>query len=269
MTLDEAIGILRDRGVESPEDDARLLFSEIGRIPRRELVSRRAECNLPELFDAIERRASGVPVQYIVGRVGFYRESYEVSVDCLIPREDTELLVDFAVKNVPEGESFIDICTGSGCIAVSTLKNTKNTSALAVDLSEGALAVAKRNAEKNGVSERLTLLCADALLFKPSNPVFAILSNPPYVTESEYESLAREIYHEPKMAFVGGADGLDFYRKIIPNCKDSLKAGGFIAFEIGYLQADALISLAKENEMTAEIRKDFSGNDRLAIIRRA
>lgn len=269
MTLDEAIKALREGGVQSPEDDARLLFFEIGKIPKHRLVVRDVVCELPELKAAIEKRAAGVPVQYLVGKVGFYREQYEVTPDCLIPREDTELLVEYAVRNIPEGETFIDICTGSGCIAISTLKNTKNTKSCAIDLSEKALDVAKKNSELNGVDNRLELLCADAFDFKPEEPVFAILSNPPYVTNEEYSKLERELYHEPRIAFLGGEDGLDFYRRIIPNCKDKLKENGFFAFEIGYSQKDAICGLAKENGMTAVIHRDLSGNDRLAVLKKA
>jgi len=267
MTLDEAIRILRECGIKSAEEDARLIFSEIGGIARHALVLRDTECDSTQVNEAIARRSSGEPVQHIIGSVGFYRESYEVSRDCLIPREDTELLVDYAVKHIPSGESFIDICTGSGCIAISTLKNTSETHALAIDLSDAALAMAKRNAERNGVSKRLMLSHGDALDFSPTEPVFAILSNPPYVTEEEYLTLEPELSFEPKMALVGGADGLDFYRRIIPNCKDRLKKGGFIAFEIGYRQANALAALAEKNGMTAEIHRDLSGNDRLAVLR--
>ena len=266
MTLEEAIKMLRESGAPSPEEDARLLFSEIAGVPRHELVLKSTRCDNPELVEAIKKRVSGIPVQYVIGEVEFYRERYEVSPDCLIPREDTEILVDYAVKRIPDGESFIDICTGSGCIAISTLKNTKQTRALAIDISEGALRIAKKNATKNGVCDRLELRQANALDFVPEAPVFAILSNPPYVTISAYATLAREIGFEPKIAFVGGDDGLDFYKKIIPNCKSAIKENGFIALEIGYDQRDAILELAQINGMHAEVFKDLSGNDRLAVL---
>ena len=267
MTLELAIKTLSLAGVDSPEHDAREIFFKIGKIPRHLLVGKGAECDLPELDSAIKRRASGEPLQYILGEVGFYRELYEVSPSCLIPREDTEILVDYAVKHIPPGEKFIDICTGSGCIAISTLKNTENTTALAIELSGEAMEIAKRNAEKNGVFERIEFLRFDALKFKPNEKVYAILSNPPYVTPEEYEAFEKELYHEPKMAFLGGPLGLDFYEKIIPNTKEALKAGGFMAFEIGKDQADALSALAKRNGMTMSVIRDFSGNDRLVILK--
>ena len=269
MTLNEAICALREAGVENPEFDARELFIHFGKLPRHAVVSRSVSLDDEIIAPQIEQRAKRKPLQYLIGELGFYRESYEVSPDCLIPREDTEILVDFAVKNIPEGESFIDLCTGSGCIAISTLKNTKGTNALAIDISEPALAVAKRNAVKNGVSERVRFSVENALAYKPCEKVFAILSNPPYVTEDEYENLEAELYFEPKLALVGNDNGLEFYKKITKNTNDFLKPEGFIAFEIGKDQADALIKIAEENEMQASILNDFSGNPRVAVMRKA
>lgn len=268
MTLNEAIKTLAEAGVESPEYDARELFLHFGNLKPYELVSRDISLGGGEIISAIERRAKKEPLQYIVGEVNFYRESYKVTPDCLIPRQDTEILVDYAVKNIPWGESFIDLCTGSGCVAISTLKNTDNTRALALDISQKALNIAKENAEKNGVFERIDFELGDALNFSPRGRVFAILSNPPYVTNKEYEELAEEIYHEPKEAFVGGADGLDFYKKIVPACKDKLKTSGFIAFEIGKDQAQALEKIAEDNAMNTEIINDFSGLARVAVLRK-
>ena len=268
MTLNEAINTLREAGVESPEFDARELFSHFGGFKKHELVSRNVEIADDIIKKPILERSERKPLQYIVGQVGFYRESYTVTPDCLIPREDTEMLVDFAVKNIPEQESFIDLCTGSGCVAISTLKNTRGTRGLAIDISDGALALAKKNAVSNGVEKRVEFIKSDALAFVPKEKVFAILSNPPYVTEKEYESLARELYHEPKIALVGRDNGLEFYKKITQLTKDSLKPDGFIAFEIGKDQADALKNVAKENGMTASIITDLSSNPRVAVLKR-
>ena len=267
MTLNEAISILKEAGIETPEFDARELFIHFGKLSRYSIVSRSVSLDDSIISGPIEERAKRKPLQYIIGELGFFRESYEVTPDCLIPRQDTEILVDYAVKNIPSGETFIDLCTGSGCIAVSTLKNTLNTSCLAVDISSPALSVAKRNAIKNGVSERVEFSLQDALAYKPCGKVFAVLSNPPYVTESEYESLDKELYYEPKIALVGNDNGLEFYKKITRNVKDFLKPGGFIAFEIGKDQGDALAEIAEENQMQATILKDFSSHPRVAILK--
>ena len=267
MKLREAIKILADAGVENPHYDARELFVRIGGLSLTELLTSDASCNDAKLTAAIERRKNREPLQYIIGNIDFYRENYTVSPDCLIPRQDTEILVDFAVRSIPPGEKFLDLCTGSGCIAVSTLKNTEDTVAVAVDISEKALALARLNAEKNGVSERVSFVLGDALSFSPNGKFYAILSNPPYVDEAVYNQLEPEIYFEPKIAFTADDSGLEFYKKILLEYKESLDPRGFFAFEIGFDQGASLVSLAKEHEMMCEIIKDYSGNDRVAVIR--
>ena len=267
MTLNEAINTLKAAGIENPEFDARELFCHFGSFKRHEIISRNMSLDDTVISKPIAERAMRKPLQYIIGSVGFYRENYTVTPDCLIPRQDTEILVDFAVKNIPDSETFIDICTGSGCIAISTLKNTKNTSCTAIDISAGAIAVAKKNAEDNGVSGRVEFLLCDALKYTPDKKIFAVLSNPPYVTEEEYQRLDAELYCEPKIALVGKDSGLEFYKKIVPLVKEKLKPCGFIAFEIGKNQARALEQIAEENSMSAEIIKDFSGLARVAVLR--
>ena len=264
MTLKSAIDLLREAGIDSPEYDARELFKLFCEPP----ILMNTECTAEGLMAAIERRASREPLQYIIGQVGFYREEYFVSPACLIPRADTEILVDYAVKNIPEGGAFIDLCTGSGCVAISTLKNTVGTRAVAVDLSADALKIARKNAEHNGVTDRIEFIHANACEKAYGGEIFALLSNPPYVADRVYESLEGEIFHEPKMAFVGGEDGGDFYRAITPLYRDRIKENGFIAYEIGYDQAELLRRIAEENHMSCEILKDFGGNDRVAVLRR-
>lgn len=268
MTLKEAIEILSDSGVPSPREDARLIFSEIGKIPRHTLIFPKAESDSPEVISAVRRRAKREPLQYIIGEVGFYRERYTVTPDCLIPREDTEALVDLAVKSLPRGARFLDLCTGSGCVAISALKNTESTTALAVDISPEALMIAEKNAEQNGVSPRIDFLELDVTKSTVDGEFFAVLSNPPYVKAEAYRELSPEIYFEPKCAFLGGDDGLDFYRVITKSYSSRIPKDGFIAFEIGFDQGKDLVKIAKENGMTAEIIADLSGNDRIAVLRR-
>ena len=268
MTLREAIKILSDAGIESAAYDARTLFSTIGKMSPAELVSQNSECNSPALAEAVKRRAAREPLQYIAGEVGFYREAYTVSPACLIPRADTELLVDYAVKHIPSGKCFVDLCTGSGCVVISTLNNTKDTRAIAVDISSEALSVAKKNAKRISVSERLTFIECDVMSEPVTESCFAVLSNPPYVTEAEYRDLMPEIYFEPKIAFVGGEDGLNFYKHITKAYRNVISDDGFIGFEIGCSQGKALIEIAAKNGMSAEILKDYGGNDRVAILKK-
>ena len=269
MKLSEAALLLRNAGIDNARGEARILFREIGKIKESELYGGDPDSSSEELISAIERRRSREPLQYILGKCDFYNETYLVTPDCLIPRQDTECLVDYAVRNIPEGENFLDLCTGSGCVAVSTLKNTRTTTALAVDISPEALAVAKENAEKNGVADRLTLTELDVLTEEAEGEYFAILSNPPYVPERAYSALEPELYFEPRLALVGGGeDGCLFYERIVSVYKSKIKQGGFIALEIGYDQAERLCSLAREHGLRCEILPDLSGLDRVAVLKK-
>ena len=267
MTYKEAVSILKDAGIGSCDYDARELFVHFGGFNRSEIFLSDPNCDSSELISAIERRAKREPLQYIIGEVEFYREKYKVTPDCLIPRADTEILVDYAVKNLPEGATFLDLCTGSGCVAISTLKNTKNTLCIAADIDGGALAVAEENAHMNGVADRIHLRLIDLTSEVIDEPVYAVLSNPPYVSDDVYATLENEIFHEPRHAFVGGRDGGDFYRAFTPIYKGKIADGGFIAYEIGYDQADLLRKIAQECSMSCEIIKDLSGQDRVAVLK--
>ena len=267
MTYKEAVKILKCAGIGSADFDARELFCHFGGFNRSEIFLSNPECDNAELISAVERRAAREPLQYIIGEVEFYRESYLVSPDCLIPRADTEILVDYAVRNLPEGASFMDLCTGSGCIAISTLKNTKNTYCIAADIDGGALAIAAENAHRNGVEDRIHLRRCDLMTEVVDEPVYAVLSNPPYVADAVYSELESEIFAEPRHAFVGGVDGGDFYRHLTPIYKNFIAKDGFIAYEIGYDQADMLREIAAECGMTCEILKDLGGRDRVAALR--
>ena len=267
MTLGEAVKILRDSGIDSPEYDARELFRAFAGVGAG-LITASTDSDSKELADAVRKRAEREPLQYIVGTVGFYREEYRVTPDCLIPRSDTEILVDYAVKHIPAGECFADLCSGSGCIGISTLKNTTGTHCDSYDISDGALALTRENAERNGVSDRISVIKRDLLSENIDGEYYAILSNPPYIPKKVYEALEKEIFHEPKIAFVGGESGLIFYERLIPVCINALKKGGFIAFEIGYDQGESLVRLASKHGLSAEVHKDYSGNDRVVVIRK-
>ena len=268
MKFSEAVKLLCDGGVENPAFDAAMLFEHFSGVSRVGISARDPDCQSPDLEEAVKKRAQREPLQYIIGTVGFYREEYEVSGDCLIPRSDTEILVDYAVKHIPSGSQFLDLCTGSGCIAVSTLKNTASTTAKALDISEGALALARRNSQKNGVSDRIEFLKGDVLTKAVGGKYSAILSNPPYVTEEEYKSLEPELYYEPKCALVSGESGIEFYERILALYCKSLSEGGFFAFEIGSTQGNDLCRLGESCGMESEILKDYSGNDRVVVMRK-
>ncbi len=266
MTLKEATALLSEAGIEDARAEARRLFRHFGSFADYELLSPMLECRSEELAKAIERRAKREPLQYIIGEVDFYRERYKVTPDCLIPRSDTEVLVDYAVKNLPEGARILDLCTGSGCVGLSVINNIKGATAVLADISDKALKLAKENAVRLGLSDRVTLICCDAAKARVEGNFDAVLSNPPYVSEAAYTALEAEIYFEPRLAFVGGADGADLYRAITPLYRDVAEKG-FIAYEIGYDQANTITEIAEENNLSAEVIKDLSGNARVAVLR--
>ena len=272
MRLTEAAARLRAAGIENEIYEARLLFSHFGGLSPSMLYGRDAEAEDARIEPYLLRRERHEPMAYILGEQGFYRESYLVSPETLIPREDTEILVDDAVRRLPKGARFADLCTGSGCIALSVLNNTEGTTAVAVDLSEGALKVARKNAERLGLSDRARFARADVLsdalseALSSDAPFDAILCNPPYIPREVYETLAPEIFFEPESAFVGEEEGMIFYRVLISALRPMLKAGGFLSFEIGYDQAERMRALAQESGYDAEILKDLSGNSRVALL---
>ena len=252
MTQQRIKELLLAAGIENAAQEARLLS---------EAFSGEA------LERAVERRCTHYPLQYILGEWGFWRESYEVSEHCLVPRPDTEHLVEQAITRLPQGARFLDLCTGSGCVAISTLCSRPDTSAVAVDLFPETLALAERNAVKNGVRARFTPLLCDVLQGMQTQECFdAILSNPPYIRAAAMQTLEREVQHEPSAALLGGEDGLDFYRAILGKWRKHLKQGGFFLFEIGYDQADEIKALAAEHGLCATVFRDYGGNDRVAFL---
>ena len=253
MELDRIKEKLRAGGVENADLEARWLC---------EALSGKA------LDDAVERRLSGYPLQYLLGEWDFCHETYEVSEACLIPRADTELLVLRAAALLPQGARFLDLCTGSGCVAISLLAMRPDLSGVAVDLFEDTLALAARNAERNGVAERLTLLRSDVLQGPPEaiGQFDALLSNPPYIRSDAIADLQREVGFEPRAALDGGEDGLIFYRAILAQWRAVLGESGQMLFEIGYDQADDLRALATRHGMCCEIERDLGGNDRVARL---
>ena len=251
MTYTQICRILRDAGIESAEWDAELLLERFSGADRAHLLAHPEKDYRDEaLREAVLRRVERYPLQYLLGEWGFYRQTYEVSPDCLIPRSDTEILVEEAIRILPQNAVFADLCTGSGCIAISVLAERNDTRAVAVDKFEKTLALACRNAERNGVSDRFEAVRADLLTedFYESGRLFdAILSNPPYIRTSVIEGLERELFAEPSAALDGGEDGLLFYRAILRHANRLLKDDGVILFEIGFDQADEVIALGREH----------------------
>lgn len=280
-TLRWAEGYLAKRGVPSPYVDAEYMLSHILGCQRQALLiypDRVLKDDEVTQFNAcIERRGMREPLQYIIGEVEFRGFLFKVNKDVLIPRPETELLVDEVVKSVTKKDATIlDVCTGSGCIAVCIARELIDSKVYAVDISEGALAVARENAAMHGVGERITFLSGDLFgaisSLNLKGMIDVIVSNPPYVSAEEMQELQPEIRdYEPASALYGGKDGLDFYRRIIQESQYYLAAGGYIVMEMGYGQAGMIKELIEsENKfINIEITKDMAGIGRTISARHA
>ena len=221
---------------------------------------------------------SGEPLQYILGEWYFYGLTFEVNENCLCPRADTETAVEIAIKLLPEGANFLELCTGSGCIPISICKNRADVSGVATDIFPATLDIAERNAKANQVEKNLRFvkanvfdidywLCGEGKELVPDDKFDAVISNPPYIPTRDIEDLSREVKREPIAALDGGDDGLDFYREIINKYGALLKKDGIMIFEIGFDQADQLRELSDRAGYRCEIFKDLGGNDRVCVIR--
>lgn len=220
------------------------------------------------LTAALRRYTAGEPLAYLLGEQAFWRYVFKVTPDVLIPRPDTERVVEKALAHLPEGGRFADLCTGSGCIALSICGERPDVSGVMVDLSPKALKIAEENARLIGVERRIQSICADLLTDSPLTERFdLIVSNPPYIRSEvikDYPSLR----YEPQMALDGGSDGLLFYRVLLTRFADYLKPNGIFVFEIGYDQQEAVTALAQQFGFHCTVTKDYGGNDRVALIER-
>ena len=261
-------------GIDEPAYEASLLLERFAGVTYAALMTDRDRLyDATALETAVARRLTREPLQYILGEWEFYGCTFTVTPDCLIPRPDTEILVEAAIRALPKEARIADLCTGSGCIAVATLVHRPDVTADALELYPNTLALATENAARGGVSARFTPIKGDLLgngvdLLSSRAPYDAILSNPPYIPTADIAALAPEVHREPFAALDGGDDGLLFYRAILRDYAPLVKPGGCILLEIGYDQADALRALAAEYlpNATVEILRDLGGNDRVTGI---
>ena len=270
MTYLQICELLTQSGIESACDDAAMLIRHFCGVSRAQLVlCRDRDFDNDELIRAVKRRAERYPLQYIIGTWGFYESEFEVSEGVLIPRADTELIVEHAVKQLPHGAVFADVGCGSGCIVSSILRARMDTSAFAVDISPTALEMTQKNAAALGVADRLTAVHGDMRdehLWKKIGQLNAIISNPPYIPTEEVKTLAPELSHEPVLALDGGADGLDFYRALIRLGAPNICADGFMLFECGVGQTRDIAAIAAEPGYESEIYFDIENRDRAVKI---
>ena len=216
------------------------------------------------------RRKNHEPLEYILGYAWFYGLRFSVSSACLIPQADTEIVCEKLILRLQNGMHFADICTGSGCIALTALANTKNTTAIGYDISADALDIAQKNAENLGLSHRFEIRRSDVFaedFLADAGEFDVIVSNPPYIETDVIGTLTPEVQNEPHIALDGGTDGLRFYRRLLEVCPKHIKKGGILLFEIGYDQRNALAELCEQYAFTYECYRDFGGNDRVFAIR--
>ena len=270
MTYREAVEFgtkcLTDAGVPDAALDAWYLLQMVCKIERsyyyvhgEEDITQDAQ---KEYEIAVQKRAEHIPLQYIIGEQEFMGLRFKVNSNVLIPRQDTETLVEQVLKIVKPGMKVLDLCTGSGCVLISVLKNAPELTGMGSDISKAALLVAKENAKLHEVDAEWVR----SDLFDNITETFdVIMANPPYIPTGEILSLMPEVRDfEPENALDGGADGLDFYRKIVGQVKDYLNPGGYVYMEIGYDQGEAVSELMRNAGFTeVEVIKDLARNDRV------
>ena len=267
--LESAILYLQKQGVEEARQDAWLLLEHVCGINHSTYFVH-SEDEMPkeqqEQYEALVRkRGEHIPLQQLTGEQEFMGLTFLVNEHVLIPRQDTEVLVEEVMKNLHDGFRILDLCTGSGCILLSLLHYSNDCSGVGADLSEEALEVARKNAEQLGENSTLFV---QGDLFAPVEGKFEIIvSNPPYICSDVIPTLMEEVReHEPMQALDGGADGLDFYRKIIQGAKEHLCGGGQLFFEIGYDQGEAVQRLMEQaGYREVECVQDFAGLDRVVF----
>ncbi len=272
--LNQAKNILKMNKIADFEKDAELLLEYCIKMDRAGILLNRdtilSDEKLNIYMELINDRAKGKPLQYITGEQEFMGLSFMVDENTLIPRRETEELVEIALDIIKEPMLVMDIGTGSGCIPISIAALNEKVECIAVDYSKKALEIAKKNGIKNNVSKRVKWIYSDLfnnISMEYYNAIDVIISNPPYIRSEVVDTLMKEVKdYEPRMALDGGKDGLDFYRRIIVQAKKFLRQGGHICFEIGYDQKNEIEELLIENQYNnIRCKKDLSGLDRMII----
>lgn len=262
--LKDTISVLAESGIENAGFEARqiLEFAGLSRMTiMTEPASDVSEDTAAKISEILAKRTSGYPLQYLLGEWEFYGLPFKVGEGVLIPRQDTETLVETVLdylKTLPENErTVLDLCSGSGCIGI-TLAKLANAKVTLVEKSENALFYLRENVRINGVEKLCKVVSGDVLEENSDFGEFSVItSNPPYLTKKEMETLQKEVKFEPEMALYGGDDGLYFYRKIIPQYTKSLKPHGLFAVEIGDSMADEVAAIFTASGYSPETVSDY------------
>lgn len=265
------INTLTDAGIEEARSDTLLLLEGICHVTRNDVMVH-GEVELGDApaaayKEALQKRCRHIPVQHITGVQNFMGLDFMVNEHVLIPRFDTEILVEEVMKELHDGFFILDMCTGSGCILLSLLHYSNDCIGVGADISAEALAVAKRNQEKLGIEASFI---ESNLFERVTGKYDIIVSNPPYIRSDVIPTLMEEVRsHEPVPALDGGTDGLFFYRKIVEESRSYLNGGGMLFFEIGYDQGKAVSRMMEEaGFQKVQVVKDYAGLDRVVFGRR-
>ncbi len=276
--LKDAEKYLKVKGLPNPRIEAEYIFCHLLNCERIDLYTEDAELNqfqMQNLYEFIELRAKGEPLQYILGKASFYGFEFKTGKGVFIPRPETEILIDTVVKklttyNLQLTTNILDLCTGCGNIAISLTKMLPHYKMFASDISEKAIHTAYENALLNNVSSNIEFRCGD--LFKPwekeSESFFDVITcNPPYIKTKELKDLPQDVKNEPKQALDGGKDGLRFYKTICKAALFYLKEKGCIFFEVGPDIANAVRQILSKDFYDVKIIKDYNGRERVAVAK--
>ncbi len=277
MTIIEAIkkGMieLKNQNIEEPKMKSRLLMQYVLKQTRQYVIvndMEQLEKNKEkQYFQGINILKKGIPIEHITHQKEFMKLNFFVDKNVLIPRQDTEILVEEVIKigQKTNAKKILDLCTGSGAIAVSLAKYLPNTEITAIDISNEALKIAKKNAISNNVEEQITFISSDMFTNLNEEKFDIIVSNPPYIKTDVIRNLDIQVKNDPHIALDGGKDGLDFYRKIINNANKYLKYNGYLCLEIGFDQKIDVIELIENTEKFEGTysKKDLYDNDRIIV----
>ena len=271
--LNQGIIMFKNEEIDAPKNKARAILQHTLKKTKEYTIiydtNEVTQVQRDEFVKNIKRLIQGEPLQYITGVQEFMKINFVVNKDVLIPQPDTEILVEEVIKiaNRLDNPLILDLCTGSGAIAISLAKNIPNAKIVATDISKNALELAKQNAKLNGVINNIDFIESN-LFNKIKNIKFdVIVSNPPYIPTDEIKTLPKDVKQEPIIALDGGKDGLDFYRKIYEKGNEFLNRQGYICVEIGYNQKDEVRKIIEKKERYVQTYciKDLCQNDRVIV----